>query len=53
MPLLAARAFLPYWNSELLTRAFDVLDRLLAQIPVYRLRCCPEPAVIPLVRAVL
>ena len=53
VPLLAARAFLPYWNAELLTRAFDVLDRLLAQIPVYRLRCRPEPAVIPLVRSVL
>jgi len=53
VPLLAARAFLPYWNSELLARAFDVLDRLLAQIPVYRLRCSPEPAVIPLVRSVL
>lgn len=53
VPLLAARAFLPYWNSELLARSFDVLDRLLAQIPVYRLRCCPAPAVIPLVRSVL
>lgn len=53
VPLLAARAFLPYWNSALLTRAFDVLERLLAQIPVYCLRCCPEPGVIPLVRSVL
>ncbi len=53
LPLLIARAFLPYWDSELLARACDILDRMLARIPVYLLQCRPEPSVIPLVRAAL
>ncbi len=53
LPLLIARAFLPYWDSELLARACDVLDGMLARIPVYLLQCRPEPSVIPLVRSAL
>jgi len=52
-PLLLVRAFLPYWEEALMQRAFANLDALLAQVPVYRLRCRPEPSVIPLVRSVL
>jgi hypothetical protein len=51
--LLAARAFLPWWDPALLSRALDVLERLVRRVPVFRLRCRPEPAVIPLVRAAL
>lgn len=51
--LLAARAFLPYWDQSLMQRAMVNLEALLARVPVYRLRCRPEPAVIPLVRSVL
>ena len=51
--LLAARAFLPYWDPALMQRAFTNLDAILARVPVYRLRCRPERAVIPLVRSVL
>ena len=53
MPLLMARAFLPYWNPGLMATALGVLERLLARIPVYRFRCRPESSVIPLVRAAL
>ncbi|WPD24688.1 MAG: hypothetical protein SD837_09015 [Candidatus Electrothrix scaldis] len=52
-PQLAARAFLPYWDSTLIQRALDNLNTLLKQVPVYRLRCRPERAVIPLVRSVI
>jgi hypothetical protein len=52
-PLLTARTFLPYWDAGLMQRAFTNLNAILAQVPVYRLRCRPEMAVIPLVRSVL
>lgn len=51
--LLAARAFLPYWDQALMVRAMANLNIILAHVPVYRLRCRPERAVIPLVRSVL
>jgi hypothetical protein len=51
--LLAARAFLPYWDPALMQRALANLSAILARTPVYRLRCRPEPVVIPLVRSVL
>jgi hypothetical protein len=51
--LLAARAFLPYWDAALMQRALANLTAILAHVPVYRLRCRPEKAVIPLVRSVL
>ena len=51
--LLLARAFLPYWDPALMQRAMTNLNTILGCVPVYRLRCRPEPAVIPLVRSVL
>lgn len=50
---LLPRSFLPYWDALLMTRAMAQLHRLLGEVPVYRLRCRPEPAVITLVRAAL
>jgi hypothetical protein len=52
-PLLLARTFLPYWDQRLVQRALANLEALLARVPVYRLRCRPEPSVISLVRSVL
>lgn len=52
-PMLLARAFLPYWDRSLMQRAFENLNKLLARVPVYLLRCRPEPAVVSLVRSVL
>jgi hypothetical protein len=51
--LLLARAFLPYWDRALMQRAMANLNALLARVPVYRLRCRPEPEVVSLVRSVL
>jgi hypothetical protein len=51
--LLAACAFLPYWDPSLMQRAMSNLNNILAHVPVYRLRCRPEKSVIPLVRSVL
>jgi hypothetical protein len=52
-PVLVARAFLPYWDRALMQRAMTNLDALLACVPVYRLRCRPDPEVVSLVRSVL
>jgi hypothetical protein len=52
-PLLLARAFLPYWEEALMRQALTNLDAVLACVPVYRLRCRPESAIIPLVRSTL
>lgn len=51
--LLAARAFLPYWDPALMLRALANLNAILARVPVYRLRCRPERETVPLVRSVL
>jgi hypothetical protein len=52
-PLLLARAFLPHWDRALMHRAMSNLDAVLARVPVYRLRCRPEPQAVSLVRSVL
>ena len=52
-PLLLACAFLPYWDRALMQRAMTNLNKLLECVPVYLLRCRPEPAVVSLVRTVL
>lgn len=52
-PMLLARAFLPYWEEQLLEQASRNLNGILASVPIYRLRCRPEPEVISLVRSVL
>ena len=52
-PLLSARAYLPYWDSVLMSRALTNLNTISNHVPAYRLHFRPEPAVIPLVRSVL
>lgn len=52
-PLLLARAFLPFWDRALMERAMANLNTLITRVPVYLLRCRPEPEVISLVRSVL
>jgi hypothetical protein len=52
-PMLAPRAFLPYWDRALMRRAIANLSAILERVPVYRLRCRPEPEVVALVRSVL
>ncbi len=53
MTFLTARSFLPFWDSELMNRALDLLYRICAMIPVYRFYCRPDSSVIPVVRSIL
>lgn len=52
-PLLLARSFVPYWDGTLVRAMTAQLQRLVHEVPIYRLRCRPERAVIDLVRSVL
>ncbi len=52
-PMLLARTFLPYWDPSLMQLAFTNLQSILARVSVFRLRCRPEMAVVPLVRSIL
>jgi hypothetical protein len=52
-PLILARAFLPYWDRDLMYLALTNLGEILSRVPVYRLRCRPERQVVDLVRSVL
>ncbi len=50
---LISCTFLPYWDEERMEKAFSIIEELTARVPVLRLRCRPEPAVIELVRSAL
>ncbi len=52
-PMLLARAFLPYWDQGLMELAVGNLNKILSTVPVFRLRCRPEPSIVSLVRSVL
>lgn len=52
-PRLVPRLFLPYWDEALMTRVLASMNALLERIPVYLLRCRPEPDVIAMVRAAI
>lgn len=52
-PMLLARSFLPYWDHSLMELALTNLNAILDCVPVYRLRCRPEPEIISLVRSIL
>jgi hypothetical protein len=52
-PMLLARAFLPYWDRDLMKRALANMNKILRTTRVYLLRCRPEAEVISLVRSVL
>lgn len=53
MPELLVRAFLPYWDVELLNRALNVVERITKSVPVYTFRCRADASVIPAVRSIL
>ncbi len=53
VPMLLARAFLPYWDQGLMERAISNLNAILDCVPVYRLECRPERQIIGLVRSIL
>ncbi len=49
LPLLMPRVFLPYFDAELMEKAYSVLDIILTQVPIYLLACTPEKKAMELV----
>jgi hypothetical protein len=52
-PLLAARAFLPFWDRKLMEHSLDVIDGIVRRVPVYLLRWRLGREVIEVIRSVL
>jgi hypothetical protein len=51
--LLLPRAFLPYWDEDLLDLALQTINALVDRVPIYALQCRPDLSVVPVVRSVL
>lgn len=49
LPLVMPRAFLPYFDRELMEKTYDILDKIILQVPVYLLRCTPAKQAMELV----
>lgn len=43
------RCFLPYFDEELMTKAYNVLENLINKVPVYHLDCTPDKEAMELV----
>jgi len=53
LQLLMPRCFLPYFDSELMQKGIDTLERLIRDVPVYLLKCLPNYEAVELVRKCL
>ncbi|MHB0999050.1 MAG: hypothetical protein ACYC27_07370 [Armatimonadota bacterium] len=53
LPQLMTCSYPPYWSSSEIDRQVEVIESVITRVPVFRLRCRPEPAVIPLVRSAI
>ncbi len=42
LPLVMPRVFMPYFDNELMERAYKLLDSLLGKVPIYHLECRPD-----------
>ncbi len=49
IPMVMPRCFLPYFDGELMKKAYDVLGRIINKIPVYYLSCTPDKEAMELV----
>jgi hypothetical protein len=49
LPMIMPRVFLPYFDKDLMERAYDIIDKIITQIPIYILRCTPEKKAMELV----
>lgn len=49
LPRIMPRCFLPYFDEELMKKAYDVLEKLINRIPVYLLNCRPDKEAMELV----
>ncbi len=49
LPRVMPRCFLPYFDEELMKKAYEVLEKIINKIPVYLLNCRPDKEAMELV----
>lgn len=49
LPMVMPRCFLPYFDEELMKKAYDVLEKIIEKIPIYHLQCRPDREAMELV----
>lgn len=49
LPMVMPRCFLPYFDEELMKKAYIALDKILIKIPIYHLQCRPDREAMELV----
>lgn len=47
--MLIPRCFLPYFDAEATSAGFDLIEKLLSKVDVYRLKCLPDQEAVELV----
>lgn len=50
LQMLMPRCFLPYYDRDMMNEAMNTLERLITDVPVYRLKCRPDYEAVELVR---
>jgi hypothetical protein len=53
VPLLMARAYLPFWDAEGMAFSLEFLDELCQQVPVYELGFLPDASVVDYVKCLI
>lgn len=51
--LLTPRFFLPYYDENMMSRAFDVINRIIERVQVYHFRCRPDVEAVEMVNSIL
>ncbi len=49
LPMIMPRCFLPYFDEELMKKAYTALEKLVKNVPVYHLKCRPDKEAMELV----
>lgn len=49
LPMVMPRCFLPYFDEELMKKAYDVLEKIINKVPIYHLNCTPDKEAMELV----
>lgn len=49
LPRIMPRVFLPYFDKELMEKAYNILEKIIMQVPIYLLECTPEKKAMELV----
>lgn len=49
LPMIMPRCFLPYFDEELMKKAYEVVGNIISKVPVYHLECRPDKEAMELV----